>query len=58
MVGGGTITSIENVSWIRGGEFSDILTLLTQTGLLTVDAGAGDDVIVVQQFGRGLRRRG
>jgi Ca2+-binding RTX toxin-like protein len=45
VIGGGTITNIETVSWIRGSEFSDILTLLTQTGLLTLDAGAGDDVI-------------
>ena len=43
---GGTINSIESLVYLRGTEFADTLTLVTQAELLTVDAGAGDDVII------------
>jgi Ca2+-binding RTX toxin-like protein len=42
---GGTINSIEKLVYLRGSEFGDALTLATQAELLTVDAGAGVDVI-------------
>ena len=42
---GGTINSIEKLVYLRGSEFADTLSLATQAELLTVDAGAGADVI-------------
>lgn len=42
---GGTISNVESLVYLRGTEFADALTLVTQAELLTVDAGAGDDVI-------------
>lgn len=42
---GGTINSIEKLVYLRGSEFGDNLSLATQAELLTVDAGAGADVI-------------
>jgi Ca2+-binding RTX toxin-like protein len=46
ILGGGTIQGVETLVQLRGTEFADTLTLVTQTSLLTVDAGAGDDVII------------
>lgn len=46
IVGGGVINSIETFAYLRGTDFADVLTLATQSSLLTVDAGLGDDVIV------------
>jgi Ca2+-binding RTX toxin-like protein len=42
---GAAISNIETLAYLRGTEFADTLTLATQTTLLTVDAGAGDDVV-------------
>ncbi len=44
-LGGGTIHSVETLDSLRGTEFNDVLNLATQATRLTVDAGAGDDVI-------------
>jgi Ca2+-binding RTX toxin-like protein len=46
--GGGTIQNIETLDYLRGTEFSDNLTIATQSTLLTVNAGAGDDTITSQ----------
>jgi Ca2+-binding RTX toxin-like protein len=43
--GGGTIQNVETLVSLRGSEFGDHLTLVAQATSLTVDAGAGDDVI-------------
>ena len=45
VLGAGTIQNFETLGYLRGTEFNDVLTLATQDSLLTVDAGAGDDVI-------------
>jgi Ca2+-binding RTX toxin-like protein len=45
VLGGGTIQNVETLAYLRGTEFADTLTLVTQGTLLTIDAGAGDDVI-------------
>jgi serralysin len=42
---GGTINGIESVVYLRGSEFADTFNLATQSDLLTLDAGGGDDVI-------------
>jgi Ca2+-binding RTX toxin-like protein len=42
---GGTIKYVEILTYLRGTDFADTLTLATQSTLLTVDAGAGNDVI-------------
>ncbi len=44
--GGGVITGVETLVALRGSEFADTLNLATQTTLLTVNAGAGNDVII------------
>ena len=44
-VGGGTLRNVEILRSLRGSEFNDILTLATQSSLLSVNAGAGDDVV-------------
>ncbi|WP_165916545.1 calcium-binding protein [Caulobacter sp. BK020] len=46
VLGGGTIQNVEKLVALRGTEFADTLTLVTQTDLLTVDGGAGDDVVI------------
>ncbi|MET3664707.1 hypothetical protein [Caulobacter sp. 1776] len=43
---GGVITGVETLTYLRGGEFADTITLATQATLLTVDAGGGDDVVI------------
>jgi Ca2+-binding RTX toxin-like protein len=43
---GGTIQNVETLSYLRGSEFADTLSLATQATLLTVDAGAGDDLVI------------
>jgi Ca2+-binding RTX toxin-like protein len=43
---GGAIKNVEILTYLRGSDFADTLTLATQATLLTVDAGAGNDVIV------------
>jgi serralysin len=45
MLGGGTITNIETLTHLRGTDFNDTLTLVTQAQLLTVDAGLGNDIV-------------
>lgn len=42
---GGTLTGIEYVSHVFGTVFSDQFLIHTQSGLLTIDAGDGDDVV-------------
>jgi Ca2+-binding RTX toxin-like protein len=42
---GGTISNVEKLVYLRGSEFADTLKLATQAELLSVDSGAGDDVI-------------
>ena len=42
---GGTIHNIETLEYLRGSEFNDTLTAVTQDSLLVIEAGAGDDVI-------------
>jgi Ca2+-binding RTX toxin-like protein len=39
------INGIETLTYLRGSEFADTITAATQATLLTLDAGAGDDVI-------------
>ncbi|MET1110555.1 MAG: M10 family metallopeptidase C-terminal domain-containing protein [Allosphingosinicella sp.] len=46
LLGGGTIQNIETLTHLRGSNFDDHLTLATQAGMLTVDAGDGWDVII------------
>lgn len=46
--GGGIITAVETLVALRGSEFDDTLNLATQSTLLTVNAGAGNDVIIAQ----------
>lgn len=46
--GGGVIQNIEALTYLRGTEFNDILRLADQVVRLTVDGGAGDDVIIGQ----------
>jgi Ca2+-binding RTX toxin-like protein len=55
-LGGGTLTGIEFVSHVTGTAFSDQFLIHTQSGLLTIDAGDGDDVVsnlatVIEFFG-------
>jgi Ca2+-binding RTX toxin-like protein len=45
-VGGGVITSIEKLVSILGSGFSDFFNIATQTVSVSVDGGAGDDVLV------------
>ena len=45
-VGGGTLQNFEVLGLLRGTDFDDVLTLATQSSLLTVDAGDGNDVII------------
>ena len=45
-VGGGTIQDIEQLTYLRGSEFADDLTIAPQSSPITVDGGAGDDRIV------------
>jgi len=47
-IAGGTIQNIETLEYLRGTEFDDDLTLVTQSSLLTVNAGAGNDTIYSQ----------
>nr|NUR36741.1 hypothetical protein [Sphingomonas sp.] len=47
-LGGGTIQNIETLAYLRGTDFNDTLTLVTQSTLLTVNAGSGDDLIFSQ----------
>jgi Ca2+-binding RTX toxin-like protein len=43
---GGTIQNIEILEYLAATDFADTLNLATQASLLTVDAGAGDDLVV------------
>jgi Ca2+-binding RTX toxin-like protein len=47
-LGGGTIQNFETFEYLRATDFADTITVATQAGLLTVDAGAGNDVIISQ----------
>ena len=47
-LGGGTIQNIETLEYLRGTEFDDALTLVTQPNLLIVEAGAGNDIVTSQ----------
>jgi Ca2+-binding RTX toxin-like protein len=47
-LGGGVIQNVETLLSLRGSDFADTLRLATQATQLTVDAGAGDDVIISQ----------
>ena len=42
---GGTIQNIETLTYLRGSSFADTLTIVTQSQLLTLDAGDGDDIV-------------
>ncbi|HEX8063294.1 MAG TPA: calcium-binding protein [Allosphingosinicella sp.] len=44
-LGGGTIQNIETLTHLRGTNFADILILATQSAMLTVEAGDGNDEI-------------
>jgi Ca2+-binding RTX toxin-like protein len=44
-IGGGTIQNIETLAYLRGTEFADIFRLAAQDSLLTLNAGAGDDLV-------------
>lgn len=44
--GAGTIQNIETLDYLTGTAFNDVLTLATQSSLLTVDASDGDDLII------------
>ncbi|WP_343521273.1 calcium-binding protein, partial [Sphingomonas sp.] len=53
---GGTLTGIEYVAHVTGTAFSDQFLVHTQSGLLTLEAGDGDDVVsniatVIEFFG-------
>jgi Ca2+-binding RTX toxin-like protein len=50
-LGGGVIQNMESLLYLRGSEFNDTLTAPTQTGLATIDAGAGDDVVRARSSG-------
>ncbi|MBN9319339.1 MAG: hypothetical protein J0I28_06610, partial [Caulobacterales bacterium] len=45
-LGGGVIQGVEILTYLRGSEFNDTLTLATQSTAIAVDGGAGNDVIV------------
>ena len=47
-LGGGVIQNVESLLSLRGTDFADTLRLATQNVMLTIDAGAGDDVIISQ----------
>ncbi len=47
VLGGGTIQNVENLLYIRGTDFADRFTLATQSVLLELDAGAGNDTITI-----------
>lgn len=47
-LGGGLIQNVESLLYLRGSEFADRLKLFTQDALVTVNAGAGDDIITSQ----------
>lgn len=47
-IGGGTIQNVETLEYLRGTEFADRITAATQATLLTINAGAGDDLIISQ----------
>ncbi|WP_421931243.1 hypothetical protein [Phenylobacterium sp.] len=44
-IGGGVIQNVESLVYLRGTDFADNLNLATQSVMLTVNAGGGDDVI-------------
>jgi Ca2+-binding RTX toxin-like protein len=45
-LGGGTIQNFEVLQYLRGTDFADKITAATQSTLLTIDAGSGNDVVV------------
>ncbi|HEX8240036.1 MAG TPA: calcium-binding protein, partial [Allosphingosinicella sp.] len=45
VLGGGTIQNVETLTYLRGTNFNDNLTIATQVTLLTIDSGEGDDVV-------------
>jgi Ca2+-binding RTX toxin-like protein len=47
-LGGGVIQNIEVLTYLRGTELADTLRLATQSTVLTVDAGGGNDTIISQ----------
>ncbi len=44
-IGGGTVQNFETFAYLRATEYDDILRLATQSSLLEVNAGAGNDVV-------------
>ncbi|WP_091738117.1 calcium-binding protein [Phenylobacterium immobile] len=47
-LGGGVIQNIEKLVYLRGTEFDDVLRLISVPMLVTIDGGAGDDVIIAK----------
>jgi len=45
VIGGGTIQNFEGLIRLRGSEFGDTINAAAQIGQLTIDAGAGNDVV-------------
>jgi Ca2+-binding RTX toxin-like protein len=46
-IGGGTIQNIEVLTYLRGSEFADHLTVAAQPTAIAIDGGGGDDFIAV-----------
>jgi len=46
VLAGGTLQNIENLAYLRGTDFADIVTLATQAGSVDVDSAGGDDVVI------------
>jgi Ca2+-binding RTX toxin-like protein len=46
-IGGGVIQNIEDIEFLRGSEFADLLTVGSQSTGIKVDGGGGDDTINV-----------
>ncbi len=47
-LGGGVIENVETLLSLRGTDFADILRIQTQSTQITVNAGAGNDVVISQ----------
>ena len=47
-IGGGTIQNFEVFEYLRGTDYADSITVVTQSTLLTINAGAGDDIVISQ----------
>ncbi|WP_311270532.1 calcium-binding protein [Sphingobium sp. WCS2017Hpa-17] len=49
VVNGGTIQNFEILQRVRGSAFADTINAATQSGALTIDGGAGDDVVTTHE---------